>query len=93
MEVMVGSPSIKKQIQDNEAGGELYNTIREGAHYGMVTLNQALQHHCSNGLITQDEALSATGNPTELKQLLRSADRANDRTPNPTTAPNRRISS
>ncbi|MBC8103538.1 MAG: PilT/PilU family type 4a pilus ATPase [Cytophagales bacterium] len=73
VEVMTGSPSIKKQIADNESGGELYNTIREGAHYGMISLNQALQQQVASGMITQDDALNATSNATELRQLLRSS--------------------
>jgi twitching motility protein PilT len=74
VEVMTGSPSIKKQIADHESGGELYNTIREGAHYGMISLNQALQQLIGSGMITQDDALGSTSNTTELRQMLRSSD-------------------
>ena len=75
VEVMTGSPTIKKQIEDGETG-ELYTSIREGAHFGMNTLNQALQALHHNKTITVDEALAATNNPTELRQMLRSSTRS-----------------
>ncbi len=83
VEVMTGSPSIKKQIADHEAGGELYNTIREGGHYGMITLNQALQNLIGSGMITQDDALNSTGNTTELRQMLRSSENSKSTTRRP----------
>ena len=72
VEVMTGSPTVKKQIEDGETG-ELYSAIREGGHYGMNTLNQALQGLYQNKTITAEEALAVTNNPTELRQLLRSS--------------------
>jgi twitching motility protein PilT len=77
VEVMTGSPSIKKQIADGEASSELYNTLRDGAHFGMNTLNQALSQLFAAGSITQDEAMNATNNVTELRQLLRSTASSN----------------
>jgi twitching motility protein PilT len=74
VEVMTGSPTIKKQIEDGDTG-ELYASIREGAHYGMNTLNQALQGLHQNKAITVDEAIAATNNATELRQMLRAGTR------------------
>jgi twitching motility protein PilT len=74
VEVMTGSPSIKKQISDKESSSELYNTIREGGHYGMISLNQALQNLIGSGMITHDDALGSTSNTTELRQMLRSTE-------------------
>lgn len=75
VEVMTGSPTIKKQIEDGESYGDIYNSIKEGGHYGMNTLNQSLQTLVSARAITADEAQTATGNLTELKQMLRSSGR------------------
>jgi twitching motility protein PilT len=75
VEVMTGSPTIKKQIEEGDTG-DLYASMREGTHFGMNTLNQALQSLFQNKTITMDEALAATNNPTELRQMLRSSSRA-----------------
>jgi twitching motility protein PilT len=72
-EVMTNAPSVKKQVEDGDSGSEIYNSIREGAHFGMNTLNQALQQLCINRVITQDEAQTASNNLPELKQMLRSS--------------------
>ena len=87
VEVMTGSPTIKKQIADHESGSELYNTIREGSHYGMNTLNQALQQLIGLGMVTQDDALTSTSNTTELKQMLRSSDNSKGGTISPPSKP------
>jgi len=71
VEVMTGSPTVKKQIEEGETG-ELYSSIRDGAHFGMNTLNQALQQLVASKAITLEEALATTNNATELRQLLRS---------------------
>jgi twitching motility protein PilT len=73
VEVMTGSPTVKKQIEEGDTS-ELYNAIRDGAHFGMNTLNQALHGLATSRVITTDEALAVTNNPTELRQMLR-ADR------------------
>lgn len=73
VEVMTGSPTIKKQIEDGEALSDIYNSIKEGGHFGMNTLNQSLQTLVQARSITADEAFAATNNLTELKQMLRSS--------------------
>jgi len=73
VEVMTGSPTVKKQIADGDTASELYNSIREGAHFGMNTLNQALQALHLDRVISIDEALTVSNNVTELKQMLRSS--------------------
>jgi pilus retraction protein PilT len=75
VEVMTGSPTIKKQIEEGESLSELYVSIREGAHFGMNTLNQALQQLHASRTITTDEAHAATNNLPELRQMLRSSSR------------------
>jgi twitching motility protein PilT len=70
VEVLTNSPTVRKQIEEGETG-ELYASIREGHHYGMNTMNQALEQLYQRGLITYEEAMRNAGNPAELKQMLR----------------------
>jgi twitching motility protein PilT len=72
VEVMIASPTVKKQIEDGTPD-QLYATIREGQHFGMNTMNQALASLYHRGLISYDDALAHAGNYTELKQMLRRA--------------------
>jgi twitching motility protein PilT len=70
VEVMTNSPTVRKQIEEGD-NGELYNSIREGQHFGMNTMNQALEKLYQAKQITYDEAMQFAGNLTELKQMLR----------------------
>ena len=70
VEVMTNSPMIRKQIEEGKRE-ELYQSIREGQHYGMNTMNQALEKLFVAKKITYEEAIQFAGNPTELKQMLR----------------------
>jgi len=73
VEIMTCSPTIQKLIEDLETG-ELYPAIREGQHFGMNTLNQALEKLYKSKTITYDEALLHAGqNAAELRQMLRRA--------------------
>ena len=70
IKVMTASPTVKKQLEDGETG-DLYACMRDGSHFGMNTINQALEklHHAH--VITYDEAMQFAGNQAELKQMLR----------------------
>jgi twitching motility protein PilT len=70
VEIMTGSPTIKKLIEDGETG-ELYAAIREGHHFGMNTMNQALERLYHEKTITSEEAILNAGNAAELRQMLR----------------------
>ncbi len=70
VEVMNNSPTIKKQIEAGEHG-ELYASIREGQHFGMNTMNQALEKLYQSKQVTFEEAMLYAGNEQELRQLLR----------------------
>jgi len=73
VEIMTASPTIKKLIEDLNTG-DLYAAIREGQHFGMNTMNQALERLCQAKAITSDEAILHTGlNVMELRQMLRRA--------------------
>ncbi|MCS6951144.1 MAG: type IV pili twitching motility protein PilT, partial [bacterium] len=70
VEILVGSPTVRKLIEDGKVD-DLYPAMREGEHYGMNTLNQALERLYAAQLITYEEALAHAGNVAELKQMLR----------------------
>lgn len=70
VEIMTGSPTVKKMIEDRDTG-ELYSAIRDGIHFGMCTMNQDLERLCKEKKITADEAIQHSTNPAELKQILR----------------------
>ncbi len=70
VEIMTASPTVKKLIEEGRTS-ELYSSIKEGSHYGMITMNQSLASLYLRGLITLEEAESASPNRTELRQLVR----------------------
>ncbi|MBC7328331.1 PilT/PilU family type 4a pilus ATPase [bacterium] len=70
VEIMTSSPTIKKLIEEGRTS-ELYSSIKEGSHYGMITMNQSLANLYQKGLITLEEAEATSPNRAELRQLLR----------------------
>lgn len=70
VEILVGSPTVRKLIEDGKTD-DLYAAMREGEHYGMNTLNQALERLYMAQLITYEEAMAHASNVAELKQMLR----------------------
>jgi twitching motility protein PilT len=70
VEVMINTPTVRKVIEDGSVG-ELYAAIREGRHFGMNTLNQALERLHQGRAISYEDAIAASPNAQELRQLLR----------------------
>jgi twitching motility protein PilT len=70
VELMINTPSIKKQIEEGNTQ-EIYTSIREGRHFGMNTLNQAIERLVQAKLVTTEDALASAGNIQELRQMLR----------------------
>jgi twitching motility protein PilT len=70
VEVLTNSPTVRKEIEDGDSG-ELYASIRDGQHFGMNTMNQALERLYAAKQITYDVAMLNAGNGPELKQMLR----------------------
>jgi twitching motility protein PilT len=70
VEVMIHSPTIRKQIDEGNST-ELYAAIRDGGHFGMNTMNQALEKLYQSKLISYDDAVANAGNVAELRQMLR----------------------
>lgn len=70
VEVMMNSPTIRKQIEDCHIA-DLYGSIREGQHYEMNTMNQALEALYQARLITYEVAMQNTGNLAEFRHMMR----------------------
>ncbi len=70
LEIMINTPTVEKMIEDGHIG-EIYHAIREGGHWGMMTMNQCLFRYVQKQLITPDEAMNYAGVHSELRQMLR----------------------
>jgi len=70
VEVMTSSPMVKKQLEEGDTA-ELYSCVRDGSHFGMNTMNQALEKLYHANAIAYDDAVQFAGNQAELRQMLR----------------------
>jgi twitching motility protein PilT len=71
-EIMVMSPAIRDYILRDEMG-EIYQLLNNAEFEGARSLNYSLYTACRNNLITAEEALAVSENPTELQQMIRGA--------------------
>lgn len=69
-EVLVATPFIKKLIEENKIS-QIPTAIADGAFYGMQTFNQSLLGLYQRGMVSYDDALSASTNPEEFKLNIR----------------------
>ena len=70
VEIMIATPTIAKLVEEGRAGN-LYSAIQEGNFWGMQTMNQCLVKYFRAGIISEEDAMRAAGNTTELKQMIR----------------------
>ncbi len=71
-EIMVVSPAIRDYILRDEMG-EIYQLLNNAEFEGARSLNNSLYWAFRNNLITPEDALATSENPTELQQMLRGA--------------------
>jgi twitching motility protein PilT len=71
LEIMRSTPTIRKQIFENEIK-KLYGTITEGGSDGMQTFNQVLYKFVEENRIDAQTAMAAANRPDELMLELRS---------------------
>src|SRR5690606_21935806 len=71
-EIMVVSPAIRDYIMRDEMG-EIYQLLNSAEFEGACSLNHSLYRAYRNNLITADDALAVSENPTELQQMIRGA--------------------
>ncbi|MCX7933761.1 MAG: ATPase, T2SS/T4P/T4SS family, partial [Planctomycetota bacterium] len=70
VEVLVGTETVRQLILENKTKSIL-KVMQEGSYFGMQTFNQALYNLAQRGLITQEEALSKSDTPEDLKLMFR----------------------
>ncbi|MEE8424984.1 MAG: type IV pilus twitching motility protein PilT [Elusimicrobiota bacterium] len=70
VEVMIVTAHIKKQIEDNSASG-ITAALAKGQFYGMQSFNQALVKLYKDGLVKEEDILSAASNPDDVKLAMR----------------------
>lgn len=71
-EILVVTSTIKDFIEKNELE-QIYDLVRKGSFNNMMTLNMSLFKLLQDGLITEEAALTASGNKSELQQMIRGA--------------------
>ena len=71
-EVLVNTPFISELIKKGEIS-RIDDAIREGAAHGMISKNQSLFESWKRGDITEDDAVSFSNRPTDLKLAIRTA--------------------
>lgn len=70
MEIMINTPTIKKLIEEGKTGA-IAKAIEEGANfYKMQSFNQSLFKLVLEGAISEENALSISQNPNDLKLQL-----------------------
>lgn len=71
IEIMINSPTIRKLIEEGNISQIKKAIESSSTYYRMQTLNQSLVALVKNGIISEQEALSASGNPEEFKLNLK----------------------
>src|SRR6187551_3085865 len=72
-EIMINTPSVGALIRDNKTF-RINSDIQTGAKYGMVTLDGFLMEKYSQGLISREEVITKSQDPTTVIQKLAELD-------------------
>jgi len=73
VEVMITTPTIAHHIEEGRSS-QIYSAIVQDGrekHWGMQSMNQALDAYYKQGMISEATAMDNAGIRTELKQMLR----------------------
>jgi twitching motility protein PilT len=68
-EVMIATSAIRASIRENKIH-QMDNVIQVGGKFGMQTMNQSLLKAYQNLLITREEVLARSSNPSELLSMM-----------------------
>ncbi|MDB6040007.1 MAG: pilT 4 [Verrucomicrobiales bacterium] len=68
-EIMINTPSVGALIRDNKTF-RINSDIQTGAKYGMVTLDSFLIDKYQQGMISQEEVITKSQDPTTIMQKL-----------------------
>ena len=66
LEVMLASPTIRKLVLEGQTG-KIYDTIKNSKDFGMQTFNQCVEKFYKDGLISYEDALSASDSQAEFR--------------------------
>jgi twitching motility protein PilT len=70
LEILIPTPAIRNLIREDKIH-QIYSSMQSGqGKHGMQTLNQSLSELVLKGEITQDVAISFSGNQEELMELI-----------------------
>jgi twitching motility protein PilT len=87
IEVMINTPTIKKMIEEGKIGA-IDKAIHDSASlYKMQTMNQDLFKLVKEGVITQEDALSVSSNPNDLRIMFQTQMPSSPPTSPPTSPP------
>jgi twitching motility protein PilT len=68
-EIMINTPSIAALIRDNKTF-RIQSDIQTGAKWGMVTLDSFLIDKYQQGMISPEEVITKSQDPTTIQQKL-----------------------
>ena len=66
LEIMLASPTIRKLVLEGQTG-KIYDTIKNSKDFGMQTFNQCVEKFYKDGLISYEDALSASDSQAEFR--------------------------
>jgi twitching motility protein PilT len=70
IEVLINTPHVRQIIEEGTTR-DLEKAMLEGAHHKMQTFNVALHNLFRQGQVTEEEALSSSSSPEDLKLMMR----------------------
>jgi twitching motility protein PilT len=79
VEIMVNTPTVQEYLMSQDKTHLLRAAIQDGAtQYGMQSFDQSLMRHYSNGLITLENAIKNSTNPTEFELRIKGIHASSD---------------
>ncbi|GEM47861.1 type IV pilus twitching motility protein PilT [Deinococcus cellulosilyticus] len=70
LEVMVGTPTVRECVKDEDKLEQIKDALMEGEQIGMHTFDQHLAKLVRDDLLTRDAALEAATSPHELRMMI-----------------------
>ena len=68
-EVMIANTAVRASIRESKIH-QMDSLIQVGAKYGMQTMNHSLLEAYRAGVISKEDALSRSNNPTDLSNQM-----------------------
>ena len=79
LEILRNNPRIRQMLEDRERVKEISEAMAQGHDsYGTQTFDQALMAHLKNGVITYEEALRHTNNPSNFALRVQGIESTSD---------------